>query len=101
MEICELKNSDEKAWDEYVLNHPDSTFYHQTGWKHVVEKSYGHKPYYLLAKEDGVIKGVLPLFFMKSLLFGRKLVSLPFAPYGGKSGGKPFGAVNVLSWNFI
>ncbi len=64
MEIFELKNTDEKSWDEYVLNHPDSTFYHQTGWKRVVEKSYGHKPYYLLAKDDGVIKGVLPLFFM-------------------------------------
>lgn len=83
MEICELKQSDEKAWDEYVLEHPNSTFYHQIGWKNVVEKSYGHKPYYLLAKEDGEIKGVFPLFLMKSMLFGRKLVSVPFAPYGG------------------
>jgi len=83
MEICELKDGDEKAWDEYVLQHPDSTFYHQIGWKNVVEKSYGHKSYYLLAKEDGEIKGVLPLFFMKSMFFGRKFVSIPFAPYGG------------------
>ncbi len=83
MEIFELKNSNEKAWDEYVFNHPNSTFYHQIGWKNVVEKRYGHKPYYLLAKEDGEIKGVLPLFLMKSLLFGRKLVSVPSAPYGG------------------
>jgi len=83
MEICELKQSDEKAWDEYVIEHPNSTFYHQIGWKNVVEKSYGHKPYYLLAKEDGEIKGVFPLFLMKSMFFGRKLVSVPFAPYGG------------------
>ncbi len=86
MEICELKRGDEKAWDEYVLNHPDSTFYHQIGWKYVVEKSYGHKPCYLFAKEDGEVKGVLPLFFMRSLLFGKKLVSVPFAPYGGAVG---------------
>ena len=83
MEICELKDSDEKAWDEYVLKHPDSTFYHQIGWKNVVEKSYGHKPYYLLVKEEGEIQGIFPLFLMKSMLFGRKLVSVPFAPYGG------------------
>lgn len=88
MEIFELKNSDEKLWNEYVFNHYNSTFYHQVGWKHVVEKSYGHKPYYLLAKEDGQIRGVLPLFFMKSLFFGRKLVSVPFAPYGGAVGEK-------------
>lgn len=83
MEIIELKKEDEKVWDEYVLGHPSSTFYHQIRWKHVVENSYGHKPCYLLAKEDGKVKGVLPLFFMKSLLFGTKLISLPFAPYGG------------------
>lgn len=86
MEICQLKKEDEKAWDEYVLNHPESTFYHQIGWKQVVEKSYGHRPYYLLAKEDGNIKGLLPLFLMKNLLFGRKIVSVPFAPYGGVIG---------------
>lgn len=86
MEICELKEEDEKAWDEYVLNHPGSTFYHQTRWKKVVMKSYGHKPYYLLAKEDGKIRGLLPLFLIKNMLFGRKLVSVPFAPYGGAIG---------------
>jgi len=83
MEICELKNSDEKAWDEYVLKHPDSTFYHQIGWKNVVEKSYGHKPYYLLAKEDGEIKGILPCIFIENRILGKKLVSVPFGPYGG------------------
>lgn len=86
MEICELKKDDEKAWDGYVLSHPSSTIYHKIAWKNVVEKTYGHKPYYLLAKEDGKIQGVLPLFFMKSFLFGKKLVSLPFAPYGGAVG---------------
>jgi len=49
----------------------------------VVEKTYNHKPLYLIAKENGVIKGVLPLFLMRSVIFGKKLVSVPFAPYGG------------------
>jgi len=48
-----------------------------------VEKTYNHKPLYLIAKENGVIKGVLPLFLMRSVIFGKKLVSVPFAPYGG------------------
>jgi len=29
------------------------------------------------------MKGILPLFLMKSMLFGTKLVSVPFAPYCG------------------
>ncbi|VVB54067.1 FemAB family protein [uncultured archaeon] len=86
MEICELKSIDEKKWDEYVFNHPQSTFYHQLGWKRVIEKSYGHKSYYFLAKEDDEIIGVLPMFLFKNLVFGRKLISVPFAPYGGAVG---------------
>lgn len=83
MEICLLKKSDEKAWNEYVFNQPNSTFYHQIGWKNVVEQTYKHKPFYLIAKGSDKIGGVLPLFLMKSRIFGIKLISIPFAPYGG------------------
>jgi FemAB-related protein (PEP-CTERM system-associated) len=78
MGICELEKEDERAWDEYVLKSDQSTFYHQLGWRNVVEETYKHKPIYLIAKEEAEIKGILPLF-----LVGNKLVSVPFAPYGG------------------
>jgi serine/alanine adding enzyme len=84
MEITELqREEEEKAWNSYIHNSNTSTFYHQIGWRNVVEKTYKHKPIYLIAKEEDEIKGVLPLFLMKSVLFGKKLVSVPFAPYGG------------------
>ena len=83
MEITELRREEEKAWDEYVYKSSSSTFYHQLGWRNVVKKTYKHKPIYLVAKENGELKGVLPLFLMKSMIFGKKLVSVPFAPYGG------------------
>jgi len=40
----------------------------------VVEKAYNHKPLYLIAKENGEIKGVLPLFLMKKgrIIFEKK-----------------------------
>ena len=83
MEIYELKRREEKEWDAYVLKHPNSTFFHQIGWKNVVERTYKHKPVYLIARKEGEVKGVLPLFLMRSMIFGKKLVSVPFAPYGG------------------
>lgn len=83
MEIKELGRKDEKAWDEFVNKSNDSTFFHQIGWKRVVEKTYGHKSIYLFAEEDGEVEGILPLFLIKSLIFGKKLVSLPFTMYGG------------------
>lgn len=86
MEISELKKDYEEAWDEYVFNHNGSTFYHQVKWKNIVMKSYGHKPYYLIAIEDGKIRGLLPIFLIKNLLSGTKLVSSPYSPYGGAIG---------------
>jgi len=36
-----------------------------------------------MAQEDGAVRGVLPLMEMRSAIFGRFLVSLPFLNYGG------------------
>lgn len=70
-------------WDEYVLSSEATTVYHQIGWKHVIEKTFGHRSFYLMAMENGEIKGILPLFLIKSRIFGSSLVSLPFVDYGG------------------
>ena len=83
IEVLELKKHDEKIWDEFVHKSNDTTFYHQIAWKYVIKESYGFKPIYLIAEEKGEIRGILPLFLIKSRLFGRKLISVPFAPYGG------------------
>lgn len=83
MIIVKLSKEKEKAWDEYIKNHKQSSFYHQIGWKNIVEKTYKHKPVYLIAEENNKIKGVLPLFLMQNLFFGKRLISLPFGSYGG------------------
>lgn len=83
MEIQELRKTDEKEWDAFVREQGDGTFFHRIGWKNVIEKTYKHKSYYLVAKEDDEIKGILPLFLMKSVFFGKKIISLPFVYCGG------------------
>lgn len=76
--------TDSYVWDKYVDGHPAATNYHRYGWRDVVENSFGHPCHYLAAKDNaGNLIGVLPLVFMKSMLFGRFLVSLPFFNYGG------------------
>ncbi len=103
------QDGDQPHWDSYILNHPEGTFFHLIGWKNVIEKTFGHKSFYLLAEEDrkapklsadsinsanpisptnptnsiNPIVGILPLVSVKSFLFGKSLVSLPFAAYGG------------------
>jgi len=81
--IQHLDNNKSAEWDAYVQNHTEGTFFHLHGWKAVVEKSYGHKMYYIHALQNGKIAGVLPLGNIKSFLFGNSLTSVPFCVYGG------------------
>ena len=83
MEILPLTRGAEGGWDEYVAGSAKATFFHQLGWKRVVERTYGLKPAYLTAAEGSEIVGVLPLFLMESRVLGNRLISLPYAPYGG------------------
>jgi FemAB-related protein (PEP-CTERM system-associated) len=73
----------EKRWDRFVESHPAATVAHLGGWGSVVQQAYGHEPVYLSAEEHGEVAGVLPLVMIRSRLFGRRLVSMPFLDYGG------------------
>ncbi len=84
MKIKVIENKDIEAWDEYVYTHPRATLYHLSGWKNVIQKTYGHKTFYLMAvKDDGAICGVLPLVHIKHFIFGNTLFSIPFFDLGG------------------
>lgn len=74
---------DTADWDGFVLNHPQGTVFHLTAWKKVIEASFGHKSYYFMAMQDNKICGILPIFEIKSFLFGHYFVSVPFAEIGG------------------
>jgi len=75
--------ADARRWDEFVTAQPAGTFFHLAGWHEVIDAAFGHPVHFLLAEDAGRITGVLPLAQVKSLLFGHKLVSLPFCVYGG------------------
>ena len=83
MRIATLQDTDATKWDQFVLGSEMASVYHLTGWRDVIERSFGHRTHYLMAMEGDEILGILPLVFMKSILFGRSLVSLPFFNYGG------------------
>ncbi len=103
-----IQPSDLTAWDEYVSVHPQSTLYHLAGWKNVIEKTYGHKIFYLMAQngpkvdagnskaekarlpsfpapqhQADIVVGILPLVHLKHFIFGNSLISMPFFDMGG------------------
>ena len=75
--------ADGAAWDAFVDQQPDASFFHRWGWREVIGKAFGHDIHYHLAERDGRLQGILPLVRVKSLLFGDQLVSMPFGVYGG------------------
>jgi FemAB-related protein (PEP-CTERM system-associated) len=81
--VRQLAPGDEPRWDAFVERSPDATFFHRAGWKRVLERGLGHDAPFLLAERAGEVAGVLPLGHIRSLLFGRSLVSTPFCVYGG------------------
>src|SRR4029077_295500 len=78
--ICQEHDS---RWDQYVWGHPGGTFFHEWKWREIISTSFGYEPFYLCAEEKVEIQGILPLFLVRSLLFGRSLVAIPLAVYGG------------------
>ena len=105
-----LQSANAHTWDAYVHNHPQGTLYHLSGWKNIIEKTYGHKTYYLMAvdssklkaqssKENSIIVnklsinsceldsnrvvGILPLVHLKHFLFGNTVLSIPFFDMSG------------------
>jgi len=83
MTIRLFSADDIHAWDAYVKKHPQGTHAHLAGWKNVIEKTYNKTGYYLIAEDNKKIAGLLPLFHIKSLLFGNQMVSMPYLTYGG------------------
>ncbi|MEO8346696.1 MAG: FemAB family XrtA/PEP-CTERM system-associated protein [Betaproteobacteria bacterium] len=77
------RDSDGAAWDTFVQQCPDATFFHRFGWRQIIEGVFRHRTHYLVAERDGVVSGVLPLAEVKSRMFGHSLTSLPFCVYGG------------------
>jgi FemAB-related protein (PEP-CTERM system-associated) len=80
---CAIVENHDPRWDEFVMAQPAGTFFHLWAWHDVLASSFGYRPLYLWVVDSDRVRGVLPLFSVKSLLFGRSLMAQPFGVYGG------------------
>jgi lipid II:glycine glycyltransferase (peptidoglycan interpeptide bridge formation enzyme) len=68
----------DKRWDSFIINHPESTFFHHSIWTRLMMDIYHHTPdYYVMENEDGEIVAAAPFFRLESPLTGKRLVCLP------------------------
>ncbi len=108
VQVKRVGNSELSDWDAYVKSHPSGSIYHLSGWSIIVEKTYGHEIFRLVAFDENDVAGaktsptagqcvpahpeqtgrnkifgVLNLVRLKHPIFGRSLISLPFFDFSG------------------
>ena len=83
IKIVEYEDRYRERWSAFVDKTPTSTIAHRIGWEKVIQRGLGHKPKYLIALIDDSIRGILPLFLLKTLWRSKYLISLPWIDYGG------------------
>jgi serine/alanine adding enzyme len=88
--------SDPQSWDRFVGASADGTLGHLWAWRDVVSGTYGHRVFNLAAVRGAAIVGVLPLVLVRSRLFGRSLVSMPYLDYAGVCSNGDRGADDAL-----
>jgi FemAB-related protein (PEP-CTERM system-associated) len=86
--VVEVFRGSGEEWDAFVAKCADATHCHLYAWREVMARVFGHECLYLAARRNdtGLLDAVLPLVWVRSALFGRYLISMPFLNYGGPIG---------------
>lgn len=71
------------AWDAFVQRHPGTIAWHLYDWSSVLQTYYGTTFYPIAAIEGDEIRGILPLYRVRTLRTGTALVSIPYVVAGG------------------
>lgn len=70
--------------ESYVVRGGTVPLSRHPAWPLILRRGLGHRPYVLEAvDQESRCRGWLPLSYVRSVLFGRFLVSLPYLNYGG------------------
>jgi hypothetical protein len=68
-------------WDHLISGLPGSTVFHTSAWASVLSECYRYSPVYFSLLGDNRLRAVLPVMDVKSVLTGRRGVSLPFTDF--------------------
>ena len=66
------------GWDAAIESFGKATLFHSSLWANVLVESYGFKPMYYTARQDGKVVLAVPMMKIASPFTGGRLISLPF-----------------------
>jgi serine/alanine adding enzyme len=82
-DIIQASRSNNTEWQDYLNKKGVIHYAYDWRWSEIIKNVFGHTPYFLILKENKEIRGALPLVFIKSILFGKALISIPYMNGGG------------------
>ena len=77
IDVIELTEPQRPIWDRYVQDANNGLPHHLPGWRTVLERTGGYETHFLMACSHDRTVGVLPLFFVRSLLVGNTAMTMP------------------------
>lgn len=83
LSVTSSTECDRAEWDRFIRGHPEGTFFQLPGWGQAAKRAYGYETYYLIARRDGTLTGILPLTYARTPLLGASLISTAFSVGGG------------------
>ena len=81
MAIKIINPIEDDRWDSFIFSQEQSTIYHHSAWKKVLEKTYRHihPLYFINENSNNELEAAIPTCLVNSIMTGKRLVSLPFS----------------------
>jgi hypothetical protein len=70
-----------EGWNDLLLSTPEYSFFHSSQWAKVLSDTYGYIPHFFCVLQEEKIVSLIPIMGVKSILTGKRGVSLPFSDY--------------------
>lgn len=83
MDISMNASGFDDACNAFVARSSHGRMCHLPEWNRMMARVLHYKDFYLVARQDQEILGVLPLVQVRSRLFGNRMISQPLSNYGG------------------
>lgn len=87
--LDEFDDAEIRPLEDYFWSDPTRSMSLHPAWARILCRSLRHKSYIFRAHRDDKIHGYLMIHLVKSLVFGRYLVSSPYLNYGGPVSNNP------------
>ena len=79
-----VRETPSQDWDAFVMQAPDASLYHLSGWTELAREVFGHRTLFVESRgRAGSLIGVLPVVQQRSWLMGNFATSVAFFNYGG------------------